>query len=507
MTMQQPPNVLWICTDQQRYDTLGCYGNEFVETGSIDRLAARGVRFERCYGQSPVCMPSRASMLTGRYPRTTGCRGNGQPISDDETLVPKLLDRAGYDCGLAGKLHLSPCQLEALDEATNVERRVDDGYEVFHWSHHPTHDVPTNAYLRWLRGQPVDFEDDIYTDTSTGAVRIDRSHRFEDEPYVDSDYVQISLPAEYHQTTWCAERAVEFVEAHTADQPWHFAVNFFDPHHAFDPPKAYLDRYLDAFGLDELPLPNFEPTELDDKPEVQRNDRHGAYNKRGYYAHSEMDDDDHRLVRAAYWAMVDLVDDAVGRILEALDRTNQRENTLVVFTSDHGEMLGDHGLYLKGPYFYEPAIRVPLVISWPRTVPEGAVDESLVELVDVAPTILDATGVERPSEMQARSLWPRLRDDSVDSDHRESIYCEYYDATDNYEEDLAATMVRTDEYKLVRWHSPTGGELYDLTDDPDETDNRWNDSGYDEVTRDLLSLLTDRMGDTVDPLPERTASW
>jgi arylsulfatase A-like enzyme len=220
-----------------------------------------------------------------------------------------------------------------------------------------------------------------------------------------------------------------------------------------------------------------------------------------------MDDDDHRLVRAAYWAMVDLVDDAVGRILEALDRTNQRENTLVVFTSDHGEMLGDHGLYLKGPYFYEPAIRVPLVISWPRTVPEGAVDESLVELVDVAPTILDATGVERPSEMQARSLWPRLRDDSVDSDHRESIYCEYYDATDNYEEDLAATMVRTDEYKLVRWHSPTGGELYDLTDDPDETDNRWNDSGYDEVTRDLLSLLTDRMGDTVDPLPERTASW
>lgn len=507
MPIRQPPNVLWICTDQQRYDTLGCYGNEFVDTASIDRLADRGVRFDQCFSQSPVCTPSRASMLTGRYPRTTRCRANGQPIPDDETPISKLLDRTGYDCGLAGKLHLSPCQPDALDEATNAERRIDDGYDVFHWSHHPTHNVPTNAYLRWLRGQPVDFEDDTYTDASTGAVRIDRSHRFEDEPYVDNDYVQISLAAEYHQTTWCANRAVEFIEDHTTDQPWHFAVNSFDPHHAFDPPKAYLDRYLDAFGLDDIPLPNFEPSELDDKPEIQRNDRHGAYNKRGYYAHSEMDDEDHRLIRAAYWAMIDLIDDAVARILDALERTNQREDTLVVFTSDHGEMLGDHGLYLKGPYFYEPAIRVPLIVSWPGTVPEGIADESLVELADVAPTILDAAGADRPSSMQAKSLWPRLRDGPVEGDHRESVYCEFYDATNNYDEEVAATMVRTDKYKLVRWHSETGGELYDLSDDPDETHDRWNDSRYEEVRSDMLSLLADRMAETVDPLPERDASW
>ena len=130
------PNILWICTDQQRWDTLGCYGNPYVHTPHIDRLASEGVLFERCFSQSPVCTPSRASFLTGRYPRTTRCRQNGQDIPDDEVLVTRLLADAGYVCGLAGKLHLSACNPSVTPE---MEPRIDDGYEVFHWSHdtHP----------------------------------------------------------------------------------------------------------------------------------------------------------------------------------------------------------------------------------------------------------------------------------------------------------------------------------------------------------------------------------
>ena len=143
------PNVLWICTDQQRHDTLGCQGNDFVRTPHLDRLAAGGMRFTRAFSQSPVCTPSRASFLTGRYPRTTRCRQNGQSIPEDEVLVTRLLADAGYTCGLAGKLHLSPCHPEVTHGS---ERRIADGYDEFHWSHHPSpDDWPTNEYFHWLR--------------------------------------------------------------------------------------------------------------------------------------------------------------------------------------------------------------------------------------------------------------------------------------------------------------------------------------------------------------------
>ena len=131
---ERRPNILWICTDQQRYDTLGCMGNPWVQTPNLDRLAQRGALFERAYCQSPVCTPSRASFLTGRYPRTTRCRQNGQSIPEDEVLVTRLLADAGYSCGLSGKLHLSPCHPSV---APTGERRIEDGYAEVHWSHTP----------------------------------------------------------------------------------------------------------------------------------------------------------------------------------------------------------------------------------------------------------------------------------------------------------------------------------------------------------------------------------
>jgi arylsulfatase len=477
------PNILWICTDQQRADSIGCYGNGFTRTPHLDRLAADGVLFERAFTQSPVCTPSRASFLTGRYPRTTGCRQNGQAIAADEVLVTRTLADAGYVGGLAGKLHLAPCHPSA---SPGTERRTADGYDEFHWSHHPDPDWPTNEYIHWLQGQ---------------GVTLERA------PRDDCRYVDVGMPERYHQTTWCAQKAIDFIETN-ADfaAPWLFSVNIYDPHHPFDPPPEYLARYLDR--LEEIPLPDYEPGELDDKPVFQRIDHTGAYAGDAGYPFSGMGERDHRMLRAAYWAMCDLIDVQVGRILDALRRTGQRDNTIVVFQTDHGEMLGDHGIYLKGPYFYEPAVRVPLIVSWPGTLAPGRRSRALVEYVDLAPTLLDAVGLPRQPGMQGRSLWPLLSGAADLDRHRADVYCEYYNAMPWHTDPAAqATMVRTDAYKLVAVHGQDTGELYDLRVDPGERHNRWHDTELAAVKTDLLRRLCDRMAWTVDPLPVREARF
>jgi choline-sulfatase len=475
------PNVLWICTDQQRYDTLGCYGNEHVSTPALDDLAARGTRFRRCFSQNPVCTPSRASFLTGRYPRTTGARQNGQDIPDDEVLVTRMLADEGYTCGLAGKLHLSSCNPDR-DEDPNRERRIDDGYAEFHWSHDVSAGWPTNEYHHWLRRNGVEFE----------RTSVE-----------ESDHVTTSVPSEHHQTTWCAERAIDFIEANRdRDEPWLYSVNPFDPHPPFDPPPEYLDRYLD--DLEEIPLPNHEDSELEEKDALRRLRESQGFQNEWY---PEMSEDDHRLVRAAYWAMCDHVDDQVGRLLAALEQTGQREDTIVIFMSDHGTMLGDHGVYRKGPHMYEPAVRVPLIVAGPG-IEEGVEANALVELSDIAPTLLDAADVEVPDRVQTESLWPILSGVADPDDHREDVYCEHYDSMTAEDHSIPhGTMVRTDRYRLVRWHVLDDGELYDLREDPEERHDRWDDPAYADVKTRLLERLSDRMFETIDPIPERRAPW
>ncbi|MCI8624522.1 MAG: sulfatase-like hydrolase/transferase [Provencibacterium sp.] len=483
------PNILWICTDQQRSDTLGCYGNEFVHTPRLDGLAQKGVLFTRAYSQSPVCTPSRASFLTGRYPRATRCRQNGQSIPPDEKLVSKLFAEAGYNCGLAGKLHISACHASVC---RTTERRIDDGYSVFHWSHHPQdfggkNGWANNEYHIWLREQGTAYRT---------------------EPYEGSQQVQAGMPEPYHQTRWCADRAIDFIRANAAHrQPWFFSLNFYDPHHPFDPPREYLDRYRAV--LEDIPLPNYQPGELENKNIFQQRElQNGAYNNNRRFRFEEMTGRDHRLVRAAYWAMVDLIDCQVGRILEALEACGEAENTLVIFTSDHGEMLGDHGIYLKGPHFYDCCVRVPLILALPGSVQQGVRSRALVELTDLAPTLLEAAGLPVWPGMQGRSFWPLLTGKAPLDCHREDVLAEYLNAMPNHRNPSAyLSMLRDERYKLIRQHGGPGGELYDLENDPNETHNLWDDPAYAQVRIDLTDRLCDRIAFTCDPLPEREAGF
>lgn len=478
-----PPNILWICTDQQRLDTLGCEGNEFVRTPNIDSLSAQGVLFDHAYCQSPVCTPSRVSFLTGRYPVTAHGRQNGADIPSSERLVTKILQENGYYCGLSGKLHLSACNPQS--GRAGVERRIDDGYSVFHWSHDPSGFWGNmNEYRNWLS---------------------ERGRSFDTPEHPRSRWVRQGMPSEYHQTTWCTQHAVDFIHEQAASHtPWLFSVNMYDPHHPFDPPAEYLDRYIQR--LHEIPLPNYRQGEENTKTIWQRIDHAGAYGQTAGFPYPDMTETDHRMVRAAYWAMCDLIDSQVGRMLEALQETGQREDTIVIFMSDHGEMLGDHGIYLKGPFFYEPAVRVPLMMSWPGVITSGR-RNAMVELMDLPQTLLELCGIAAPEAMQGRSFASLLRAGGAD-EHKTAVYSEYYNAMPWHRDPLAfATMIRTATEKLVVAHGTGEGELYDLSEDPGENINRWTEPAYQGRKADLIGLAMDRMASTIDPVPGRIAPW
>lgn len=478
------PNILWITTDRQRHDTLGCYGNRFVSTPHLDRLAQQGAVLEQAWAQCSICAPSRASFLTGRYPRTTRVNRNAQRIPPDERLISRLLADAGYVCGHAGKFHLGPSSPPIADWC---EPRIDDGYSVFDWSMHPPN-RPVSAYTAWL---------------------VEHGVTFQREPVGDSKYVTFGMPPETSNTGWIAQRAINFLTVSAQlDRPWFFTMNIEDPHDPFDPPRRFLEPYLRR--LDEIPLPRYEPGELDDKPAFQTTDRKGVWGGgRGSFAAENMADADHRLIRAAYWAMIDHIDHQVGRVMAALDRTGQAANTLVLFMSDHGEMLGDHGFYFQGPYFYEQMIHVPLLMWGPTWITSKRVP-ALLELVDLAPTLLEAAGLPIHPGMQGKSLWPILTGAASPEHHRDDVYAEYYRAIPGGHRangGAYVTGLRNREHALTVVHGRDEGELYDLKQDPTETHNRWNDPAYTAVQMKMLKRLCDRMAETIDPLPATEAGY
>lgn len=491
MPSQERPNILFICTDQQRYDSLGCYGNEYVKSSAIDGLAAGGVLFEQCYVQNPICSPSRASLMTGRYPHAHGLWANGARLPTREQMFTRALADAGYECGLVGKLHLAPCF------GDRTEERQDDGFRYFHWAHDPSQRSPDNSYHRWLR----ENHRDLYAAALAEPVDAGDLHGatlFDD------------MPTEAHYSRWVSEQSIEFLQtARDPRKPFFLWANFFDPHHPFVVPTEYLDMY----DPDQLPQPVTRPDELDDKPAVQRDMSRQSYmgHARGFSEHS---DEEIRRIMAAYYAMVTLVDDEVGRILGALDSLGLREETLVVFSSDHGEMLGDHNILLKGPALYEGAVRVPLILRWPGHLPAGERCSEIVQWLDLCPTFLGAAGLPPLPRNQGQDLLPLARGDAG-LDGRAWAICEYRNSVyaNDCDPPVHATMLRRDSWKLVVYHgAPSScrarsGELYDLGTDPRELHNLWDAPEHLRTRSDLEAFLLDALVATEDRSQPIEADW
>ncbi len=481
------PNILFICTDQQRSDALGCYGNPHIQTPAIDALAADGVLFERCIVQSPVCAPSRASLMTGQYPRTHGLWGNGVALPDHQPLFTKALAESGYDCGSIGKMHLSACF------GGRTERRLDDGFRFFAWAHDPSHGSPDNAYHQWLEGN---FPD-LYAEAIGSDERKDRQA-------VTFD----TMPTEAHYSRWTSATAIDFLEsARDPEKPFFLWVNFYDPHHPFVAPQDYLDRYDPA----TLPEPVGFPGELETKPEIQRQASAESYagHARGFTTY---DGKEIQQIIAAYYAMVSLIDYEVKRILDRLDALGLTEDTIVIFTSDHGEMLGDHQLLLKGPMLYEPAVRVPLIMRWPGHLPAGERRGDLVEWIDLNPTFLELAHLPPLPGNQGISLLPLAAGDA-DAETRGWALCEYLNSGHPYDPPVFLSMLRTDSHKLIVQHGPPAtsrlrtGELYDLRADPHELHNLWDDPGAATIRIEMERMLLDVFVATENRSQQREAYW
>lgn len=486
MSNARHPNILWFCTDQQRFDTISALGNEHISTPNIDRLCARGTAFTRAYCQAPICTPSRSSFLSGMYPSTIGASRNGNScFADRFPLLPRTLADAGYRCGNVGKLHLASA-------AQGAEPRVDDGYHEFYYSHAPRDNWEEgHDYADWVREKGANL-----------------SELCEDIE---------GVPTQFHQTAWAAERSIQFV-SNDDPRPWFLSVNVYDPHPPFNPPKEYRDM----FPAEDMPGPHFQPGDLEQQDyladvDFQSHAQHPASldipnpilpvdpapdpdNPAGETAGAR----DAQTLIGAYYAMIRLIDDQLGRILDALEESGQADNTIIVFTSDHGETLGDHGLILKGCRFYEGLVRVPLIWSWPGHISQNVVRDDLVELTDIAPTLLDLAGLTPLDRMQGQSLTPTLTSGS-DVD-RTGVRSEFYDALDLPAHNRA-TMWRTDRYKLVVYHGTGKGELFDLDVDPWEHRNLWLDPAHAGIKQELLLQSFDHTVASIDPGPPRTGSY
>lgn len=462
--MDRRPNILWYCTDQQRFDTIGALGNSHVITPTLDGLVQEGVAFTRAYCQSPICTASRSSFMTGMYPgRIHNCRNGNKSFVNPPPLISKLLSESGYDCGLVGKFHL-----QSAGERT--EPRMDDGYRYWRFSHAPRDDWPEgHDYADWVQGQGGDLD----------ALRASEGR----------------VPPELHQTTWVTECALEFIkQPRDSDIPWLLTLNPYSPHEPLIPPRIYADMFDPA----DMPGPHFRESDL-----VQQN------KLRDIFFQSEArnpDAFDGRKQQSLYYAMIRQIDDQFARILEELERTGQRDNTVIIFTSDHGECLGDHGLLWKGCRFYEGLVRVPLIFSYPGHIKTNLRTDALVELIDMSATILDLGGVELPAEFQGRSLLPILNGAADPSRHRSFVRSEYYDAID-VQPLTYATMYRDQQYKLVTYHTQGKGELYDLDADPWEFENLWDNPGCrDTKLRLIEAAFNTTMNQNIDVGSERIAS-
>lgn len=474
------PNLLLLCTDQQRFDALGAAGNPHVQTPNLDRLAGQGARFTNCYVQAPVCGPSRASLMTGQYLRRHGQWANGVDLAPDRQLFTKTLAEDGYDCGLVGKLHLGAAG------GGRVEPRVDDGFRVFRWAHDPYLSSTGNHYHRWLQ---------------------DRFPGLLEQTLESGDHAFDTLPTEAHYSHWVAEETIDFLTGgRDQDRPFCFIANFFDPHHGFGAPPEYESIY----DPDLLPAPVTTPDELSTKPAIysEASARSYAGRSRGY---GECSAAELRQIKASYYAMVTLVDAEVGRILQVLDEQGLADDTLVIFTSDHGELLGDHQMLLKGPMMFDCSVKVPLLVRWPARVAGGQMVEDLVEWIDLAPTLLAAAGAELAT-VQGRSLLPRITQTGAWTD-RDWVLSEYRNSGAPYDPPVHTTMFRRGGHKVVVHHGepattrPRDGELYDLVEDPDELINLWHRPEALPLRLDLLERLLDAWVATEDRSRQRISAF
>jgi len=348
-------------TDQQRFDTVRALGNSVIQTPALDRIVSEGTSFTSAYCPSPVCIASRCSLLLGQYPHETGCVAN-TPMPQEKTSLMQLLHSAGYQTHGIGKMHFSP-----------------DPWKLWGFEARDTSEEG--------------FSDDDYTRflAANGYAHIAAPHGVRSEFYYLPQPSQ--LPMRLHHTRWVGDRAIDFLRQRDRNRPFFLWVSFIKPHPPFENPEPWMRLYRPV----EMPLPFLPPGYEQLLTYWNRVQNRYKYRDRGTDFHLL------RTMRAAYYAAISFVDYNVGRVLDALEDDGSLDNTLIIYTSDHGELLGDYGSFGKRS-FLDAAAKVPLLIRHPANFAAGKCCNQPVSLVDIAPTILSVAGIPRPSEYSGVNL-------------------------------------------------------------------------------------------------------
>ena len=470
----QRPNILILMTDQQRFNSLSCYGCRIIDTPNLDRLAKEGALFENCYASCPICTPSRASMLTGLAVPGHGVYKLHDILPDDQVLLPKRLQALGYETSLVGKLHVSGLWHEAEN------RHPNDGFEHYHWCIDPglNFDSKYNAFARWVKKKDSVFYEKLKNE-GKGL------HHF---------------PAHLHFTRWASETTLDLIKHRDKNRQFFVLMSLFDPH---DP---YYDHPLESRKMvRERQLR--EPLLANDDEDMPKGIKREMEKAHSIKTEGQTFKAPVKELRKGYYASIAFLDQEIGKILNYLDSEGLTKNTVVIFVSDHGDMLWDKGLFTKGAFFYDPSVRVPFLMRFPARIPAGTTVRSPVQLLDISATVLSSAGHDKE---QVKKAMPRAMDlielvkkGPTYENYRDHAVCVYrntgYGPGHKYfKPPIHATMFRDQRYKLNVYHSTgvdedTQGELYDMVSDPQEIKNLWNDPQYANVKVKLMGRLMDWM--------------
>jgi arylsulfatase A-like enzyme len=479
------PNILFLMTDQHRFDCLGANGNVLIRTPNLDRLAARSANFQNAFVQAPVCVPSRVSFFTGRYPHSHRNRVNYTPADPREVFLQRVLQDAGYQTGSVGKLHLHPPTKEHA-RSTGFDRVfLDDGVSKTD---------PYSDYVKWREAHDP-------------QARLPYNQTAPATP--GGNPFRGAIRYRYTPTAWTGDRTLELLKEFAADpRPFFLYASFFKPHSPHTVPEPYhamfdnveipLPRRVTLDYIRTLPLP------------VQKQILRG----RPQY---DMDRARLQWIYRSYYGAVAMADYEIGRILDTLEQSGKADNTIIVFSTDHGDQLLEHGLEGKN-VFFEHSVHIPLLVAYPGHVRPGKVQE-LVETVDVVPTLLEWAGIAAPKGVQGRSLAPLLAGLAYEA--RSAVFAENIipevitsgQLKFEYAPGEGVGGIRHPDAKMARtqrWkfnYYPGGdGELYDLAEDPGEWRNLYHDAAHRAVRDEMRQRILDWMI-TADEAEQIAPRW
>lgn len=493
------PNIVLITSDQQRGDCFGFEGRK-VKTPHLDALARNGTRFSACICPSVVCQPARASILTGQLPLTHGVHDNGIDLSPEigEKGFAGALARSGYDTAFIGKAHFSTYHTfqptgtpECVVSSANYPADWYGPYMGF--QHVELMLIGHNWFLPEKPPRGQHYERWFYADGNGDEKNA--LYRENARDTVDAAQCWHSrLPVAWHNTTWTADRAIDWLKR-THDDPFCLWVSFPDPHHPFDCPEPWSRLH----SPDEVDLPLYRERDLDRRPWWHRaaleSEPAGAPERaavrKSYSRIGQQNDAQLREIVANTYGMISLIDHNVGRILIALDEAGLTQDTVIVFTADHGDWLGDHGLILKGPMPYEGLLRVGLILHGP-SIPRDKVINDPVSTLDLGATFLDYAGASALQTQHGSSLRPLIEQTG---ETRAFARSEWELHPQRAGVALSLRTVRTKTHKLTVDLRSGDGELYDLANDPYERENRFADSGYTALRTHLMDMILSRPDD------------